>query len=221
MEKKTVDFPAMDTLTPEQVERINNNSFVVSHSKGEEIFSQDKPISYLMYINSGLVKLYKNDQKHRSIILRLIGPGSYAGLFSAFYDNRYKFSATALEASEMVYISISLINEIILENGRFSMSIIRHLSNDGMDIMDKLIYFPQKQVPGRIAEVLLQFALIYKNTQFTLPLSRQELADYVYSTKESVSRTLTEFKNDRMININDRAITLQSMDLLKILSKLG
>jgi CRP-like cAMP-binding protein len=99
---------------------------------------------------------------------------------------------------------------------------IRLLSIDGMELINKLIYFPQKQVPGRIAEVLLTFSVdIFRNDHFILPLSRQELADLVYSTKESVSRTLTEFKNDRMIDINDRAITLQSIDLLKVLSKVG
>lgn len=222
MESKPFVIPAAETLTAEQTDKIENSSFVVKHRKGEDIFSQDKPISYIMFLTSGMVKVYKDDQKKRSVILRIVGPGCYIGLSSVFYVNRYQFSASALEDSELVYFSLQQINEIIAENGRFAMNMIRLLSIDGMDLINKLIYFPQKQVPGRIAEVLLTFSVdIFKNNHFTLPLSRQELADLVYSTKESVSRTLTEFKNDRMIDINDRNITLQSVDLLKILSKLG
>jgi CRP-like cAMP-binding protein len=215
-------LPAYSTLTADQVSKINDNSFVVRHKKGEYLFSEDKPTSYLMFLSTGLVKIFKENQSKKSIIIKIVGPGNYLELFSVFHGNRYQFSATAIEESELVYVGIPVLNEILSENGRFALQMMQQFSNEGMNLLNKLIYFPQKQVPGRIAEVLIFFSSeIYDNNHFTLPLSRQELADLVYSTKESVSRTLTEFKNDRMIDIEDRSITLKSIDLLKILSKLG
>ena len=215
-------LPTYNALTPDQINKINSNSFVVKHGKGENIFSQEKPISYLMFLSSGLIKVLKEFKDKKSIILKIAGPGNYIGLISVFYGNRYQFSATAIEDSELVYVNFPIMKEIISENGLFALQMIQQFSNEGMDILNKLIYFPQKQVPGRIAEVLWFLSSeIYNDIHFTLPLSRQELADLVYSTKESVSRTLTEFKNDRMIDIEDRKISLKSIDLLKILSKLG
>jgi CRP-like cAMP-binding protein len=215
-------LPTYNALTPDQICKINENSLIVRHKKGEIIFSQDKPKSNLMFLSSGLVKIFKEDQKPKSIILKIVGPGNYIGLISVFYSNRYQFSATALEETELVYINISTIKEILCENGFFALQMMQQFSNEGMELLNKLIYFPQKQIPGRMAEILLFFSSeIYDNDHFTLPLSRQELADFLYSTKESVSRTLTEFKNDKMIEINDRIITLISIDLLKVLSKLG
>jgi CRP-like cAMP-binding protein len=215
-------LPTYNALTPDQISKFNDSSFIVRHNKHEYLFSQDKPISYLMFLSSGLVKIFKEDQNKKTIILKIVGPGSYIGLISVFYGNRYQFSAIAIEDSELVYINISIFNEILSENGRFALQMMQQLSNEGMNLMNKLIYFPQKQIPGRIAEVLLFFSSeIYNSNHFTLPLSRQELADFVYSTKESISRTLTEFKNDKMIDIEDRKIMLKSIDLLKILSKLG
>jgi CRP-like cAMP-binding protein len=215
-------LPTYNALTPDQISKINDNCFIVRHCKGENVFSQDKPKSYLMFLSSGLIKIFKEVQQKKSIILKIVGPGNYIGLISVFYENLYQFSATAIEDSELVYINISLMKEILSENGLFALQMMQEFTNEGMVLLNKLIYFPQKQIPGRIAEVLLLFSTeIYNNDQFTLPLSRQELADLVYSTKESVSRTLTEFKNDRMIDIDDRKIMLKSIDLLKILSKLG
>jgi CRP-like cAMP-binding protein len=215
-------LPTYNALTPDQISKINDSSFIVRHCKGENVFSQDKPKSYLMFLSSGLVKIFKEVQQKKSIILKIVGPGNYIGLISVFYENLYQFSATAIEDSELVYINISLMKEILSENGLFALQMMQEFSNEGMVLLNKLIYFPQKQIPGRIAEVLLLFSTeIYNNDHFMLPLSRQELADLVYSTKESVSRTLTEFKNDRMIDIDDRKIVLRSIDLLKILSKLG
>lgn len=216
------ELPNLSVLTPEQIEKLKNNSYVVSHRKGEDIFVQERPISHIMFLSKGLVKIYKSDFKKHSVIITLVLPNHYIGIFSSFSETRYQTSATALEDSEIIYINLQYINELILENGRFSRLLINYFGEEGIRLMNKLVYYPQKQVAGRIAEVLLLFANeIYKNEQFTLPLSRQELADIVYSTKESVSRTLTEFKNDRMIDINDRQIFLKSMDLLNMLSKLG
>ncbi len=215
-------LPTYNALTPDQIFKINENSLIVRHKKGEIIFSQDKPKSNLLFLCSGLVKIYKEVQNDKSLILKIVGRGNYIGLISVFYGNRYQFSATALEDCELVYISIPVIREVLVENGLFALQMMQQFSLEGMELLNKLIYFPQKQIPGRMAEVLLFFSSeVYGNDHFTLPLSRQELADLVYSTKESVSRTLTEFKNDKMIDIEDRNITLISIDLLKILSKLG
>jgi len=215
-------LPDFGSLTPDQISKINNNSIVVKHNKGEIIFSQEKPISYLMFLSSGLIKMYKEVQDKKYLILKIVGPGNYIGLFSVFHGSRYDFFAAAIEDSELVYINIMVFIEILNENGRFAVQLMQQFSNEGIDLLNKLVYFPQKQVPGRIAEVLCFFSSeIYNDIHFTLPLSRQELADLVYSTKESVSRTLTEFKNDRMIDIEDRKISLKSIDLLRILCKLG
>jgi CRP-like cAMP-binding protein len=215
-------LPVYDALTADQIRKINDNSMTVNHKKGESLFSEDKPVSHLMFLSSGLVKIFKDGHQKKTTILRIAGPGNYIGLFSVFYANRYQFSASAIEDSEVLYISMSVLHEVLVENGLFAVQMMQLFSKEGMGLLNKLIFFPQKQVPGRLAEVLLFFSTdIYMNDDFDLPLSRQEIADLVYSTKESVSRTLTEFKNDRMIEIDDRKIQLKSIDLLKVLSKLG
>lgn len=168
------------------------------------------------------MKAYKEDQNKKSTILKIAGPGNYIGLFTTFFESRYHLSATILEKSELVYVNLNIIKEVLNENGRYALHIIQQLSNEGMFLLSKLISFPQKEIPGRVAEMLLFFSTeIYQSNQYTLPLSRQEFADLVYSTKESISRTITEFKNDRIIDVEDRQFNLKSVDLLRILSKLG
>ena len=89
-------------------------------------------------------------------------------------------------------------------------------------LINRMIALSKKHVPGRLAEMLLYLSKhIYKNNVMTLPLSRQEIADLMQSSKETVSRTLTEFKNDRIIELDDRKVILKSLDLLEILNKIG
>jgi CRP-like cAMP-binding protein len=215
-------WPSFSELSTEQIEKIQKNSYLVKHRKGEQIFRQDQPISHFMMIRSGLVKLYKNVDPDKIIILKIVGPGSFLGLISVFYGNRYQYSASALEDTETLYASLTDIKEIIGENGKYALHFLKQLSSDGITMIDKMINLSQKQIPGRIAEILLFFSReVYHSNGFTLPLSRQELADLVSSTKESISRTLTEFKNDRLIDIDDRKVNLKSIELLDILSRMG
>jgi CRP/FNR family transcriptional regulator len=112
--------------------------------------------------------------------------------------------------------------EILGENGQYALHMLNELSKMGVSLIEKMVNLSHKQIPGRIAEILLFFSKqVYMSNNFTLPVSRQELADLVSSTKESISRTLTEFKNDRLIEIDDRKVVLKSLDLLDILSRMG
>jgi len=215
-------WPSYNELSPEQNEKIEKNSYLVRHKKGEQIFRQDQPISHIMIICSGLVKLYKEVDQEKTVILKIAGPGSYLGMISSFYGNRYQHCASALEDTKILFAGLNDIKDIIGENGKYGLHMLKQLSTEGIYLIDKMINLSQKQIPGRIAEILLFFSrVIYHSDEFILPLSRQELADLVSSTKESISRTLTEFKNDRLIDIDDRKVNLKSIDLLEILSRMG
>jgi CRP/FNR family transcriptional regulator, polysaccharide utilization system transcription regulator len=215
-------IPTYSVLTDDQIQKINSACVPVKHRKGELLFGQDRPVSHLLYVKTGLIKIHRESTNNKTVIVKIVGPDRYLGLLSIFYDLKYQISATVIEESELIYINIQALKDLISQNGQYGLKILEQSSMEGVYLLNKLSVFHQKQVPGRIAELLLSFSTeVYNNNAFTLPLSRQELADYVYSTKESVSRTLTEFKNDRMIDIEDRKVTLKSIDLLKILSKLG
>ena len=215
-------LPTYEELTIDQVSKINNCSSIVRYKKGNIIFRQDMPISHMLYVKSGLIKIHKETGNEKNYIFKIALPNCFIGLLSAFYRNIFQYSATALTESEIIYIDINVFKEIIRENGKYALHIMRLLSEDGLTIFDKMINTSQKQVPGRIAEVLIFFSQkIYGSNTFTLPITRQELAEFVSSTKESVSRTLSEFKNDKLIEIDDRKIIIKSPDLIQVLSKIG
>jgi CRP/FNR family transcriptional regulator, polysaccharide utilization system transcription regulator len=214
--------PAFNLLTDDQIKRINENSYLVNHKRGEDIFRQNKPISYIKFVKTGLVKISREVQNDKSVIIKIVTDGSFLDLLSVFYENRYLYSATAIEETQIIYTNFSVFKEIITENGAYALSILKLFGNDAITLLDKVINVSQKQVPGRLADVLVFFSTkIYRSDTFNLPLSRMELAELISSTKESISRTLTEFKNDKIIEIDEKKITIRSMDLLQILSRLG
>ncbi len=93
---------------------------------------------------------------------------------------------------------------------------------EGLFIFERLMSQAHKQLPGRVADVILYFARdVFKDTTFSIPFTRKELADLAGTTKESFIRTLTEFRNDKIIEITGSRITIKSMDIIKTLSELG
>jgi CRP/FNR family transcriptional regulator, polysaccharide utilization system transcription regulator len=222
MEPNECILPDYGELTQEQIAFINKNSYAVHHRTGEVIFMQDRPVSQLIYVKSGLLKLYKEIESGKEIILNITSAGQFIGLTSVFYSNLYPYSASSIEEGELIYTSAFAIREVFAENGKYALNLMTILSSQVVYYVERMITLSKKQVPGRIAETLLFFSKnIYKSHEYTLPLSRNEIASFVQTTKESVSRTLTEFRNDRIIELEDKNIVLKSLELLEILNKIG
>jgi len=97
-----------------------------------------------------------------------------------------------------------------------------YLTEENHFLISRLAALTYKQLPGKLADILLYFSQeIFKNNSFNLPISRQELAEFSGTTKESLIRTLTEFKNDKLITVQGKNITIVSQQIIETLSKLG
>lgn len=215
-------LPYVQLLTEEQLELLQNNSNVVSYHKKESVFRQGTRTSHIMLIISGFIKVYKEGRNERTVLLRISTTGNYIGILSVFGDNIHQYSATAVETSEICFIDINAYRNVLMENGKFSLQLMRLISQEGLFIFKRLINQTHKQLPGRIADVILYFAEdIYNQTHFDFPLTRRELAELAGTTKESFIRTLTEFKNDKIIALDGSHVEIVSMDILKTLSELG
>jgi len=215
-------FPFFDLLTKEETELINQNSNLVTYHNRDNIFLQHTRTSHIMYVKSGLVKIYKEGRLGKTIILNIENVGNFIGLMSIFGKDIYEFSASAIDITEIFFIDINIFKKILLNNGEFAMKIINNLSMNGLFLFDRLLAQTHKQLPGKIADVLLYFSeTIYKNHKFIFPLTRRELAELAGTTKESFIRTLTEFKNDKIIELNKSAVEIKSMKIVKTLSEFG
>lgn len=215
-------IPSFNVLSDAEVEMVNESSYYVPYKKGDIIFRQNTPTSHIMFIRSGLVKIYKEGRNHKVIILKISKENEFIGLLSIFGDSLFQFSASALEDTEIYYVDIGVFKNLIKHNGSYSIQLMKLLSLEGLHIFEKLVNLSHKQLPGRIAEIILYFSKeIFNNNVFEFPLTRQELAELASTTKESLIRTLSEFKNDKIIELDGRKVEIKSFDIINILSKMG
>lgn len=215
-------LPTFEALTSNQIEKINENSIIVKYKKGEVICRENHPISHILFLKSGLIKLSKEYQKDRSLIIGILGPKGFFGIVTIYGKGIYQISVTTLDECEVVHTNFDVFKDILFKNGKYTCNLMDQISSNSLLLIRKMISTTFKQVPGRLAELLLFFArIIYNSNTYNLPLSRLEIAEFIASTKETVSRTITEFKNDRIIDIEGTAVTLNSVDLLEKLSIIG
>lgn len=215
-------YAFFDLLNETEIEIIRQKSNIVNYQKGDNIFLQQTRTSHIMYVKSGLVKVYKEGRMGKTIILNLETSGNFLGLMSVFGKEIHEYSASAVEPTVILFIDINAFKQVLEQNGKFAASLIHIISLTGLYLFDRLLSQTHKQLPGKIADVLLYFSeVINKSHKFFFPFTRRELAELAGTTKESFIRTLTEYKNDKIIELNGSEVEIKSMKIVKTLSELG
>jgi len=221
VEKENI-IPFGSYLNDTEIQNVIDNSNVVTFNKKEIIFRQNTRTSHIMFIKSGMVKIFKEGRNGKYIILKVSMTNDFPGLLSIYGGDTHHYSASAIHPSEICFVDINVFNHLLRSNGAFASKIINKISNDGLFIFDRLMSQSHKQLPGRIADVILYFSqVIYKNEQFEFPFTRRELAELAGTTKESFIRTLAEFKHDKIIDLDGSTVKINSMKIVKTLSELG
>jgi len=211
-----------EIVSQNDIDFLLQSSNTVKYDKGDIIFKQTTRATHLMCLKSGLVKIYKESNHNKVLIIKLAQKNELIGLLSAFSDDNHQYSAAAVELTEVVFFDIHAVKKVVSRNGKLGLELLKMSSLNGLYIFGKMMDHHQKQLPGRIADVLLYFAeTIYKSPDFTFPMTRRELAELAGTTKESFIRTLTEFKNDRIIDMNGKKVSVQSFKILRKLSEIG
>jgi CRP/FNR family transcriptional regulator len=204
-----------------ELNMLGNKSSQVQFAPGEIIIKQHAPISSVAYVKSGLVKIHVQGPI-REKILNIVKAPAYLCLHSTFGDKVNHFSITAIEKTTVCFIDRITFSNFIHDNGDFAYQIIQEMSKRELENFNNLNNNAQKQNIGRVAYALLFFAKeIYGSNSFTLPVSRQELADLTGITRESTSRIFTNFKNEEILNIEGRKISILNAPLLKQISVNG
>lgn len=212
---------AASKLNDDELALLENNCASASFETGNIIVKQDAFSTNVAYIKSGLVKIHiKGPQKER--IMRIIKAPAYLCLPSTFGDKINHFSATAIEPTTVCFIDLSTFKTFIYENGDFAYQIILSLSKNELQNFHSCLNNAQKQNIGRLADSILFFASeIYNSNTFSLPITRQDLADLTGITREGVSRILTDFNNEKILEVNGRQITILNEDRLRQISEKG
>jgi CRP-like cAMP-binding protein len=187
------------------------------YKKGQVIFNENGFSHGLYCINAGKVKLTTSGINGKEQILRLLKDGDVIGYRTLLSNERYHCSAVAIEDTKICFIPKQTFFETLKNNSEVNFSLLELLSNNLKKAEDQIISLAQKNVRERVAEALLFFKATYgvdAQNNLNLNFSREEIADFVGTSTESVIRLLSEFNNDKIIKLNGKKIEIVDMKLL-------
>ncbi|WP_299699625.1 Crp/Fnr family transcriptional regulator [uncultured Pontibacter sp.] len=195
-----------------------------AYKKGQLIFHEGGKPTGLFCINSGKIKIAKLGSDGKEQIVRLAKPGDVIGYRALMADSNYSASAVALEDAVICFIPRSQFLELISQNVDFASGLMKLISNALGEAEERMVQMAYKPVRERLAEALLLLQKTYKQSegedQFTISISREDLASIVGTAKETTIRLLSEFKEEGLIITKGSSITILDQEKLYKISHL-
>ncbi len=213
---------AFQALNQSEMEILHMAKYDTIYRTGEVIAKQGAPISHLVSLNEGLVKVVLETPGEQDIIISIEKPVFILTGPGLFVDNRYHFSVIALTECRTCYLEIIQLHRLIDTNADFAKRFYKTVGEREIRLYNRIRSLNQKNMAGRISESLLHLnKLIFETNPFDLVLTRQELAEFTGMTKESVSRILKEFREEGLIEIDDRKVEILDFERLSDISRKG
>jgi len=216
------DNNLLKSLEHQQLEYLVDGKQQIRYNPGETIIKQNTSSTYVVCIRKGLAKVYVEGIKGKNLIVKLISNHDFVTGGDLFNGNVQKFTISAVTPVTCCLINASKLSQLFSENNRFAVELLRHHSKQNNALLNKLVVLTQKYMPGRVADTLLYLKNdVFKTNPFTVPLTRQDLADMSNMTKESLVRILQQFKSSGLIKTQGNTIEILDESSLQEISKNG
>ncbi|MDJ1505118.1 response regulator [Xanthocytophaga agilis] len=197
---------------------LNGDRKVIRLKKKQLLFSEGDYPSALYFISKGKVKTYKTNEEGREYITALHSEGDFVGYTDLLEESQYNESAAALDDAEIIVVNRQDFFTLLYQNREVANKFIKMLSNDVIEKEERLLKLAYNSVRKRVAESLLMIYDRYtKEGQNApeIPVSREDLSSLAGASKETVIRTLSDFKDEKLIDISGKHIRLLNLAKLK------
>lgn len=204
-------FRFFQTLTPEEMERLNYEKTCSFYKKGSVIYREGNRLTGFYCVTRGILKIYKTGIDGKEQIIRFVKKGDIIAYRSLLSQESACTTAKVIEDAVLCHIPYKTLLYLIDENSKFSLAMLRIVCAELKDANDFITDIAQKTVRERLAEVLLLLKESFDlddNKTLQISLTREELANMVGTATESVIRLLSEFKHDQLIELHGRKIRI-------------
>lgn len=206
------------TLTDDQAHDMSIDKSSSYYKKGQLVFFEGNRPNGLYCVNKGKVKIYQIGSGNREQIVRLAKEGDILGYRSLISGEVYNASAEAIEDSVLCFINRKSFFDLLQENSELSTKVMQLLSHDLKSAESRITGLSQKPVRERLAETLLTLKEFYgveaDGATINATLTREDIANIVGTATETAIRLLSEFKNEKVIELAGKKIKILNSDKL-------
>ena len=216
MQKMCISIvPIFNHLDASEMSEIVKETNSVKHPRGHTIYHAGDTSDGLYIVHKGRVKIYRLSETGKEQLVRILGPGDFTGDLSLFTESVHEAYAEAMEPVELCVMSRDDFQQFILKYPAISLKVLSEFSKRLAKTEKQAANIAMETVETRIAMYLAEFADETMRKTVTLPMSRKDLASYLSTTPETVSRKLADFEDNGWIrSLNNRDIEIIDLDAL-------
>jgi CRP/FNR family transcriptional regulator len=200
--------PIFENLNREELLEIVRNINHKEFSKGDVIFTEGNVSNTLYFINEGKIKLYKYTKDGKEQILHILSEGDFFGELELIKPSKYRFNAKAIENAKICTLTKDEMKEIMMGKPEIGLKVLETIGERLSRVENLAQNLATNDVDSRMAYLLTDLIEQYgepettKNTiTIKLPISREEMANYIGVTRETISRKLKKFEDENLIKI--------------------
>jgi CRP/FNR family transcriptional regulator, polysaccharide utilization system transcription regulator len=207
-------------LTSEEAEKINFEKDFRHYKRGDILYHEGNRISGFYCVNRGIIKVFKTGLDGKEQIIRFAKPGDIIAYRSVLSNEPACTTAKVIEDCQVCFIPTEILILFVKSNPSFALELVKLTCHELGEANSYITDIAQKTVRERLAEVLIQLMHEFgldEQKFLKISLTREELANIVGTATESVIRLLSEFKSDKLVELNGRKIkVMDSRGLEKI-----
>ncbi len=226
---KAREKSCFNKLAKSDLDFLNAHKISTFYEKGQHIFYAGRTPTGIFCLLNGKIKISKIGFDGKEQIVRFVLPGQLLGVRALLTDRSYRAFATALEDSTVCYINKDSFFKITDNYPEINHCLLSTLGQLLEEAEEKMTSMAQKPVRERLAESLLFLNTIFKTEEASdiiaqktnIILPREDMANIVGTATETVIRLLSDFKTEKLIQIEGRKITLINIPDLQRIAKIN
>jgi CRP/FNR family transcriptional regulator, anaerobic regulatory protein len=199
------DFAACAPLNPDEQRRLASIMTTVEIAPHQPIFDEADPAEHVYNVTGGAVKIYKLLPDGRRQITGFLLPGDFLGLT---HKEAYAYSAEALGPTRLCRFPRRKLEGLLDEIPKLEQRLLGMASHELAAAQDQMMLLGRKSAKERVVSFLLMMSNGATRRgkpadPVTLPMNRSDIADYLGLTIETVSRTFTQLRTQKLIELLD------------------
>ena len=194
------DVLPIEILTEPERDTLAREMHLRRFRAGEVIYHRGDPASDAFVVFSGLVKLVLLDDEGHEVIVALRARGEFFGELALFEERDRDATAIAVPATQVFQLSRASLAEILERNPKARDFAFRELAERIKALSAKYEDHVFLDVPGRLAKYLLEL----RRVQPDVPITQEDLAAAIGSTRVTVNKLLADFERRGLVRVGPR-----------------
>lgn len=207
---RDLNASGVQVLNPEEYETEN-------YPRKHILYSEGKRPKNLFYLKKGKIKTFRLHDNGKEYITNLYAAGDYLGYIPLIEESNYEDTAEVIEDAEVVSLQKDEFLQALANDMNIARKFIRIITDNVREKEDRLLNMAYDSLRKRVAKAMISIHEKYYHhkAEQVIDISREDIAQFVGTATESLIRTLSDFKSEKLIEIQNAKIRILDIEKLK------